>query len=422
MKERTLLFASILLFVLSCKKDDNSIHLSVNGKISVNIGLEIFSGDLDTGWKSTMDTDDFKVVICKSTGEAVQTYERAADMPDEISLEPDEYYVEAHSNNYMPAAFENPYYYGSSDNFVLDKEEHRTVTVNCELANCAVTVVYSENVQADFIDFYTVVSTSDSSLIYNNDEIRYGYFGLKPISIEASLTYSLNNGLEQIKVLTGNIDYPQPKKHYEVHVDSSVEDGTASVNIHLDDSIVHEIINLFTEDTSEIPGRIGYGDLLITEIMYNPTAIPDAEGEWFEIYNNTLSDININELVIKRSSDLHIVDQEIIIKPGEHYVLARSESATSAPMYIYGTDITLTNSGAELIIANYGTNGSNGSLIASVNYGLSGFPNPAGASINLDYLYYDVESAKIGTSWCESTEIFETGDLGTPGSVNSSCE
>jgi hypothetical protein len=36
------------------------------------------------------------------------------------------------------------------------------------------------------------------------------------------------------------------------------------------------------------------GALIITEIMKNPSAVGDSDGEWFEIYNNGSQDININ--------------------------------------------------------------------------------------------------------------------------------
>ncbi len=422
MKKTILFLLTCLVFVCSCKKDNDNRPTSESGKLSVSVGVEVFTGKINTSWKSTLDTEDFKVLICKNTGEVVKTFERAADMPDEITLETGEYYVTAHSNNFLPAAFENPYYFGKSENFNLSKEEHRTVTVNCELANCAVSVTYSGNIQSDFTDYYATVSISDSALKYEKDEARTGYFDLKPISIEALLVYSMVNGSSQTKLLTGIIEDPQAKKHYEVRLDASVNDGIASVNIYLDDSTDYELVEISEGDTNGIPGNIIYGALLITEIMYDPTAISDAEGEWFEIYNNSSSQIDINGIVIRRVGDLHVINQEKVLLPGEYYVLARSENATSAPKYIYGTDITLTNSGAELIIANYGTDGTDGFEIASVNYGAKGFPHPSGASLNLDPVYYNVESAKLGTNWCASTDVYDTGDLGTPGSVNSSCD
>ena len=36
------------------------------------------------------------------------------------------------------------------------------------------------------------------------------------------------------------------------------------------------------------------GDVIINEIMQNPAAVADAAGEWFELYNPTASDIDLD--------------------------------------------------------------------------------------------------------------------------------
>ena len=42
------------------------------------------------------------------------------------------------------------------------------------------------------------------------------------------------------------------------------------------------------------------GDLVVTEIMNNPAVVTDNVGEWFEIYNNSGREINLNGLEIGR--------------------------------------------------------------------------------------------------------------------------
>ena len=39
---------------------------------------------------------------------------------------------------------------------------------------------------------------------------------------------------------------------------------------------------------------VGAGDLLITEVMPDPSNVSDSLGEWFEITNVTGNDINLN--------------------------------------------------------------------------------------------------------------------------------
>ncbi len=48
------------------------------------------------------------------------------------------------------------------------------------------------------------------------------------------------------------------------------------------------------------------GDLVISEVMANPSAVSDTTGEWFEIYNSSGAAIDLNGLILM-DSDLHIV-------------------------------------------------------------------------------------------------------------------
>ena len=45
------------------------------------------------------------------------------------------------------------------------------------------------------------------------------------------------------------------------------------------------------------------GDIIITEVMQNPSAVGDANGEWFELYNTTNDDIDIQGWNVKGAGD-----------------------------------------------------------------------------------------------------------------------
>ena len=40
------------------------------------------------------------------------------------------------------------------------------------------------------------------------------------------------------------------------------------------------------------------GDLVISEVMVDPSAVSDFRGEWFEIYNNTADTVELNGLEV----------------------------------------------------------------------------------------------------------------------------
>lgn len=418
MKKSGFIFVVIIMIWIffSCKKNEPVINGTGKLKLSIKQSVEVFEDG--TKLKSMHVIEDFKVIIYKSTGDEVMVYEKASDMPDEIELESGEYYVVAHSDNLVPAAFENPYYYGISEVFTIDPEDQKSVTVTCELANCMVTVVYSQNVLDNFTECVTLVSTSEDSLTFIKNETRTGYFDPEPISIDVTLTYSTTGGTAT-KSLTGNISDPQPKKHYEIHIDATLNDGKASILLNLDENVTTETI--FVTETQT--GEVNSGDILITEIMYDPDTLPDTQGEWFEIYNTTDHDINLQNLVIRCNDTYsHVITDSICLAPTTYFVLARSETATTVSKYVYGSSVTLTNTSANLILANYGTDGSNESEIAGIPYDEgNGFPEGKGASIQLDTIFYNATDAKSGSSWCLSTVSFDTGDLGTPGTANTGC-
>lgn len=184
-----------------------------------------------------------------------------------------------------------------------------------------------------------------------------------------------------------------------------------------------EVIEITDDATNQPEGPVGYGDLLITEIMYNPTALSDTEGEWFEIYNNSTEAVNLQNLVFERDDvNSHVISDPIELLPGDYYAFARTAQASNASnTYVYGSSITLSNTGAVLSIYNEGTATEPGALIFSVNYGASGFPDGSGASISLSPDRLNTAEAILGSSWCIPSSVYNTGDLGTPGAINDLC-
>jgi len=420
-KRTVVILTFCLLPVLSCHKEDQKEK--PKGDLKIEIGLYVSVGEVNENLKSTQGTEDFKVVIYSSSGQEVLAFERASDMPEVIELETGNYYAAAYSDNNLPAAFENPYYYGKSGNFSIIPDNQQTIVINCELANTMVTVVYSDIVKSNYSDFSTKVTSAEGSLTFAKDETRAGYFKPLPLSIQASLTWQKPNGDYETRVLTGNISDPQPKRKYEIHVNAAAGGGSSTLMINLDvTSGPVEIVEI--DETNPEPDSIlESGDLLITEIMFDPTALPDADGEWFEIYNNTGHSVSLKNLVIeKNETDRHAITEKIILLPGAFQVFSRTENAVSGTAYVYGSGISLNNTGAVLSVSNYGTDGMDGSEICSVNYGAVDFPQATGASICLDPGSMNEQDAVSGLFWCVSGTAYSTGDLGTPGSINDDCD
>ncbi|NQY28182.1 MAG: lamin tail domain-containing protein, partial [Flavobacteriaceae bacterium] len=126
------------------------------------------------------------------------------------------------------------------------------------------------------------------------------------------------------------------------------------------------------------------GDIIITEIMQNPSAVSDANGEYFEVYNTTAGIIDMNGWVIKDDdNDSHTINNgsPLNIAPGAYLVFGKNGSTGNGGVtldYVY-TGIILANGGDEVILETGG-----GTEIDRVDYdGGPNFPDPSGKSMEL---------------------------------------
>ncbi len=419
------IFIAINFLLLSCLKNELPFD-EHKGVLSLSVSMEIVEIETGSSLKSAL-VEDYKVEIFKvNQTEPYLTFDHSSDIPDPLELPVGEYYVTASSGLNPAAAFESPYYFGQSANFTILSDETSQVQITCSLANIMVSVVYSDQVKDAFSDFNTLVSNASGSLTFGKDEERNGFFNSGPLSVVVSLEYSLSDGSTKTKTLSGTIADPVHGKHYQINIDASLPDGSSSISITLNDDVETVIYELTDDDESSTVSESGiqYGDLLITEIMYNPSdTIGEPQGEWIEVFNNSQDTINLIELVIRRGSndDFHQINSDVELIPGAFAVIARTDTATANVDYVY--DITLKNSGdEEIFLSEYGTNGTDGFVICSVPYLNTGFPSTTdGKAIQLAPSIKDADQAKDGSNWCLATETYSTGDYGTPGAINSAC-
>ncbi|MCB8998765.1 MAG: lamin tail domain-containing protein [Bacteroidales bacterium] len=166
------------------------------------------------------------------------------------------------------------------------------------------------------------------------------------------------------------------------------------------------------------------GDLIISEVMQNPNAVSDADGEWFEVYNTTDSDIDL--FGIEFTDDLpgvekFVVDQSLIVS-GKAYLLFAVNGdplvngGLPTPDFVYPTDplLTLANAvdGIKIVCR--------ASVIDSVIWDDGAtFPDPTGASMSLNRDHLNSVDNDNGANWELATTAYGNGDLGTPGEANS---
>ncbi len=400
----------ILVNIISCQKEPVKPTLK-KAKLTIDIGVQVTG--MNKIRKSAHAVEDYKVIIEDSEGSIVLEYARAADMPDTIELAPGSYYVEANSDNLVDAAFESPYYAGRSNEITLADGDLEAISLTCTMNNCAVSVVYSENVVNYFNNYSTIVSNANASLLFDETENRLGHFNLMPISIESILTYTQPDNSTATKVLTGSIPLPEAQQHYEILVDALPDQTGLNLMLTEDNTLVTQTIVLTDGSTARAPQQ---GELIITEIMADPVALPDNEGEYIELYNTSDAVLNLNGLTYRQNgSDVFTIEEDLFLEMNGFATIARSASVSFTPDFI--SSLTLTNDGAEMALVLM--EGVTETEIFSMDYGAEDFPSASGASIELSNNHLNSTEAVLGVHWCIATSTMPDGDMGSPGNSNS---
>ena len=146
-------------------------------------------------------------------------------------------------------------------------------------------------------------------------------------------------------------------------------------------------------------------EIVITEIMQNPAAVSDTNGEWFEVFNPTGSAIDIDGWTIRDDgSNSHTISKggPLLVPAGGFLVLARNDnSLTNGGVtvdYEYA-GFFLGNGDDEVVLLDTDLN-----EIDRVNYdGGPAFPDPTGATMSLIAASLD---NNVGANWCTATRLW----------------
>ncbi len=165
------------------------------------------------------------------------------------------------------------------------------------------------------------------------------------------------------------------------------------------------------------------GDIVITEILSNPGAEPDPDGEWIEIYNASTRDLTINGLTIVTNDDSHQITStdSITFAPGEFLVLGSNDNAASNGDVVvdyHYSSISLDNASDELSILAGGT------TIDTVTWDDGAtMPDTQGSTMMTDKGIYSASLNDNASIWCAAIEPwgFVNGDKGSPGTENEYC-
>ncbi len=170
--------------------------------------------------------------------------------------------------------------------------------------------------------------------------------------------------------------------------------------------------------------NLSVGDIVITEVMSHPLSVSQGNGEWFELFNTTNLNININGLVFGSTGNIGFTLSTDVIIPANGYSVFASNSNSAVNGGISGaTDyafnllnfgkndgVTISYNGTTLDVFQFWSGSHGRNLGTSHTLTPGAYTPPAdGAVGNDNYL-----------NWCDSTTLYG-GDFGTPGAINDTC-
>lgn len=168
-----------------------------------------------------------------------------------------------------------------------------------------------------------------------------------------------------------------------------------------------------------------YGDVFVTEFMPDPTLVPDADGEWLELYNRTGAPVDLDGWVLRDSgTNLHVIRRAggLVVPARSHLVMAISADPQvngSVPAaHAFTTGLRLANS-ADTIELYRGSVKVDGIQYNGGPAGLDPANRPAGATRAgvARAMQGDYRRGATDT-WGDATRTYNGADLGTPGLQN----
>lgn len=203
--------------------------------------------------RANVDVSNFIVTVNNAEGETVKQWQYSK-MPEIITLPVGEgYYIDVISHNQEKAAWDAPFFKGSSAKFDIVKNQLTNAgTITCKLSNIKVSVKFSDELKALAGDDckVTVIANDEGYLEFTIDETRSGYFQAIEGSstLVATFTGTLRGSYEEIRKVYTDVNAGQHRIiTYSVKSgDTTIPDETGNIDttngISVDMSTIDESI------------------------------------------------------------------------------------------------------------------------------------------------------------------------------------
>ena len=272
------------------------------------------------------------------------------------------------------------------------------------------------NTQGPSVGFVTNNSTTTETDTGNTIVIPVTFSNYEaPVSVTVSIDGASSAEETDYNLITSSLSFTADGIQnivLDINDDVDFDNETLILNLAISsgDAILRVSQHSITITDNDTP------NILITEIMQNPSAVFDRDGEYFELYNSETIPINLNGWTISdNEGDLHIIVGELII-PGEDFIVLgrNNDLSTNGGVlvdYQY-SGMDLSNGADEIILTD-----TNNNEVDRVAYdGGINWPAPNGAA--MVYVGSTTENNNTFNLWRTATasENIDT-DFGSPGLI-----
>jgi hypothetical protein len=177
-----------------------------------------------------------------------------------------------------------------------------------------------------------------------------------------------------------------------------------------------------TDDTGSPAATVARGEVLVNEVMFDPSLVDGDFGEWIEILNVSEAEVDLMGLVLHDDDDAgFVIEGSLPVPAGGAVVLGPSgDSAANGGVsvdYAYSIDaVKLGNEGDTLTLS------ADGEALDTFTWDATVFTVAEGSALQLSSGVNDPDSNDSPAAWCLATAAYGSGDLGSPGDANRACE
>jgi hypothetical protein len=162
------------------------------------------------------------------------------------------------------------------------------------------------------------------------------------------------------------------------------------------------------------------GDLVVTEIMFDPAGVADDAGEWFEVRNVSARAVPVDGLTLSDGTHTHAVT-------------ATGLSIAAGDWFVFGVNANTTTNGGVTVDHQYaGLDLDNTAGTVSVSVGATVIDEAdyavaapsEGFSLSLDPAHTTAAENDVAANWCAAAvaDVYGAdGNHGTPGAANGTC-